>query len=58
MYALALRVEDLDARGGRRAEPVTVGGEDEGVDDVTSLERVKVLALVQVPQHGDAILTT
>ena len=56
MYALALKVEDLDARRGRRAEPVTVGGEDEGVDAIASLERVQVLALVEVPEHGDTIL--
>lgn len=56
MDALALKVEDLDAGGGGRAQPVAVGGEDEGVDDVTSLEGVKVLALVEVPEHGDAVL--
>lgn len=55
-YSLALEVEDLDAGGGGRAEPVAVGGEDEGVDDVASLERVEVLALVEVPEHGDAVL--
>ena len=56
MYALALKVEDLDAGGGGGAQPVAVGGEDEGVDDVTSLERVEVLALVKVPKHGDTVL--
>ena len=56
VYALALKVEDLDARCGRSTPPVAVGGEDEGVDDVTCLERVQVLALVQVPEHSDAVL--
>ena len=56
LHALALKVEDLDARCGRRAEPVAVGREDEGVDDVACLERVQVLALVEIPEHGDTVL--
>jgi hypothetical protein len=55
---LALQVKDFDAGGGGSAEPVSVRGEDEGVDDVTSLEGVKVLALVEIPEHGDAVLAT
>lgn len=55
---LALKVEDLDARCGRRAEPVAVGREDKGVDDVAGLERVEMLALVEVPEHGDTVLAT
>ena len=54
---LALKVEDCDAGGGSSAEPVAVGGEDKGVDDVTGLEGVEVLALVKVPKHGNAILS-
>ena len=57
-HALALKVEDLDARRGRRAEPVTVGGEDKGVDNIASLEGVEVLALVQIPKHSDTVFTT
>lgn len=34
---LALKIEDLDAACGCGAEPVAVGGEYEGVDDVTCL---------------------
>ena len=56
IYALALEIEDLDACRGGSAEPVAVGGEDEGVDDVTGLEGVEVLALVEVPEHGNTIL--
>jgi hypothetical protein len=55
-HALALEIEDLHARRRGRAEPVAVRREDEGVDDVASLERVQVLALVEVPQHRDAVL--
>ena len=55
---LGLEVEDLDRRGGGGAEPVAVRREDEGVDDVTGLKGVEVLALVQVPKHGDAVLST
>lgn len=55
---LGLQVKDLDARSGSSAQPVPVGGEDEGVDDVTGLQRVQVLGLVQVPKHGDTVLAT
>ena len=57
-YALALKIKDLDAGRGRSAEPVAVGREDEGVDDVAGLERVQVLALVEIPKHGDTVLAT
>ncbi len=40
------------------AEPVTVGGEDESVDSVTGLERVEVLAVRELPEHGDAVLAS
>ena len=56
--ALGLEVEDLDARSGGSAEPVSVGGEDKGVDSVTGLERVEVLAIGELPEHGDAVLST
>lgn len=56
--ALLLEIEDDDARGGGGAQPVTVGGEDQGVDLITSVERVEVLALVQVPEHGGTVLAT
>ena len=57
-HALALKVEDLDARRGGSAEPVAVGGEDEGVDLVAGVERVQVLGLVEVPQHSGTVLAT
>ena len=53
---LALKIEDLDAGSSGSAEPVSVGGEDEGVDNVAGLKGVQVLALVKVPEHGDAVL--
>jgi hypothetical protein len=55
---LGLKIPDLNTRVGTSAEPITVGGEDEGVDDISSIEGVEVLALVEVPQHGSAVLST
>lgn len=55
---LGLEVEDLDRRGGGSTEPVTVGGEDKGVDDVSGLKGVEVLAVVEVPEHDNAVLAT
>lgn len=56
--ALLLKVEDDDAAGGGSAEPVSVGGEDEGVDLVVGVEGVQVLGLVEVPEHGGTVLAT
>lgn len=48
----------LDASGGRGAQPVTVGREDQRVDDVSGVERVEALALLKVPQHGGSVLAS
>lgn len=47
---------NLDAGAGGSAEPVAVGAEAQGVDDVPSVQRVEVFALIQIPQHGLAVL--
>lgn len=56
--ALALKIKDFNTAGGGSAQPVTVGGENEGIDDITCLKGVEVLALIQVPKHGNTILAT
>ena len=56
--ALLLEVEDGDGAAGGSAKPVAVGGEDKGVDLVTSVQGVEVLRLVQVPEHGGTVLAT
>lgn len=40
------------------AEPVSVRGEAQGMDDSSSLKRVKALALIQVPKHGSSVLSS
>ena len=54
--ALLLKVEDDDAAGRGGAEPVAVGGEDEGMDLVVGVEGVEVLGLVEIPEHGGTVL--
>lgn len=56
--ALLLEVEDGDGAAGGGAQPVAVGGEDQGVDLITGVEGVEVLGLVQIPQHGGTVLAT
>jgi len=56
--ALLLQIEDDDAARGGSAKPVSVGGENEGVDLITGVQGVQVLRLVQVPEHGSSILST
>ena len=55
---LLLQVEDDDARGGGGAQPVAVGREDKSVDFVAGGQRVEVLGLVQVPEHGGSVLAS
>jgi len=57
-HLLGLEVPDLDGLLGSSDQPVPVGGEDHGVDDIISVQRVQVLALRQIPKHGNAILST
>mmetsp|Transcript_7944 Transcript_7944/g.20778 ORF Transcript_7944/g.20778 Transcript_7944/m.20778 type:complete len:342 (+) Transcript_7944:66-1091(+) len=53
-----LQIPDLDARVGGGAKPIAVGREDHRMDDGVRLKRVEVLALVEIPQHGGAVLST
>jgi len=47
---------DLDGRSESSAQPVAVGGEAQGSDDVIVVKGVQVLAVVEIPQHGLAVL--
>lgn len=54
---LGFKIPDLDAVLGGGAEPVAARGEDEAVDDVSSVKGVEHAALVEVPEHGLTVLT-
>lgn len=56
--ALGLEIPDLDAVVGGGTEPVVLRGERQGVDGGAGGQRVQVLALVDVPEHGSAVLAT
>ena len=58
MHLLALQVENFDALSSSGTQPVSVGAEDQAVDDITGFEAVEVLALIQVPEHSDTVLST
>ena len=55
---LRFQIPDLDALVSSSAQPVSVGGEDKGVDDFTSIKRVETLAFIQVPKHGSSVLSS
>lgn len=55
---LGLKIPNLDLLISCSTQPVTVGGEAKGVDDLTSIKRVKTLALVQVPKHSSSVLSS
>jgi len=56
--ALAFQIPDLDAGLSGSAEPVPVGAEAKGVDDVASIERIQVLPFVEIPEHGESVLSS
>lgn len=47
---------DLNTGTSGSTQPVTVGAEAESIDGVTAVKGVQMLGLIQVPQHGLAIL--
>lgn len=55
---LGFEIPNLDARFGRRAQPVAVRGEAETVDDVAGIEGVEALTFTEIPEHGNAVLAT
>lgn len=55
---LACQIPDLDRGAISNAQPVTVGGEAQSIDDVVVFQSVKVLAVIQIPQESLGILTT
>lgn len=56
--SLGLKIPDLDGRGGGSDQPVTVWREDQRVNDVTSIQQVQVLALGEVPESDNSVLST
>lgn len=57
-HGLACQIPDLDRWTVGNAQPVAVGREAQGVDDLVVLQGVQMLAIVQVPQEGLAVLAS
>lgn len=57
-HLLACQVPNLDGRAVGDAQPVAVGREAQSVDDVVVVQGVQVLAVIQVPQQGLAVLSS
>lgn len=55
---LAGEIPDLDRGTVGHAQPVAVGREAQGVDDVVVLQGVQVLAVIQIPQQSLGVLAT
>jgi len=56
--SLALQIPNLNSALGGSAEPISSWAENKGVDDVSSVQRVKVLSFVQVPESSSSVFTT
>jgi hypothetical protein len=55
---LRLQIPNLDAFVSSSTQPVPVGREYQGVDNFTSIKRVKTLALIKIPKHGSSVLSS
>lgn len=55
---LVLKIPDLNGGLSGSAEPVVLGREGQSTNGRASLERVEVLALVDIPEHSGTVLTT
>ena len=55
---LALQVEDFHTAGGSGAQPIAVWWENKGVYNIAGFQRIKVLALIQVPKHSDTVFAS
>lgn len=55
---LACQIPDLDRGTVGDAQPVTVGWEAQGIDDVVVFQSVQVLAVIQIPQESLGVLAT
>lgn len=49
---------DLDGGSKRSTQPVSVGREAKGCDDVIVVQGVEVLAIIQVPEHSLHVLAS
>lgn len=58
IHLLALQVEYFNTTGSSSTQPVAIRTEHEGVNNITSLQRVQVFAIIQIPKHGDTVLAT
>jgi len=56
--SLSFEIPDLDGGAGSSAQPVTVGGEAQGIDNIIVVQSVQTLVIIQVPKHGFAVLAT
>jgi len=57
-FRLSFKIPDLDGGTGGGAQPVAVGREAQGVDNVIVVQDVQTFIVIQVPQHGFAVLAT
>merc|ERR1719379_1507592 len=57
-HVLVFQVPDLDGNIGSSHQPVVLRREGEGIDGATGVQRVEVLAIVDIPEHHAAVLAT
>jgi len=56
--SLGLQIPDLNTTLGGSTEPISGWAEYKGVDDISSVQRIKVLSFVQIPESSSSVFTT
>lgn len=57
-HLLACQIPNFNRRSIGDTQPVAIGREAQGIDDVVVVQSVQVLAIIQIPQQSLAILAT
>lgn len=56
-FTLFLEIEDDNEAGRGGAQPVAVGREGERMHLVAGVQRIEVLGLVEIPEHGRTVFS-
>jgi len=55
---LAFKIPDFNSGISGSAEPISVGGEDQAVNNISSIKGVEHTTIVQVPEHSSTVLSS
>jgi hypothetical protein len=57
-HNLGLKIPNLNLLIRSSAQPITVGRETKRMNNLTRIQGVKTLSLIQIPKHGSSVLSS